>query len=58
MRKTRFTARIRIDPKQLAWLRDNKGKRRTLAGKLDEIINSYKATNGKARTSETLLDGR
>ena len=42
MRNTRFTSRIRIDPKQLQWLKETKGKRRTLAGKLDEIINFYK----------------
>ena len=37
---------IRIDPKQLEWIRENKGKYKTLAGKLDEIINSYKAKRG------------
>jgi hypothetical protein len=42
MSRTRFTSRIRIDPKQLEWLRKNKGKRKTLAGRLDEIINFYK----------------
>jgi hypothetical protein len=45
MRKTRFTARIRIDPKQLEWIKEHKGKRRTLAGRLDEIINYYKNAN-------------
>jgi hypothetical protein len=42
MGSQRFTARIRIDPQQLAWIRRNKGKFKTLAGKLDEIINRYK----------------
>ena len=39
---TRFTDLIRIDPKQKVWIRLNKGKYKTLAGKLDEIINRYK----------------
>ena len=38
---TRFKSIIRIDPKQLEWLRDNKDTR-TLAGYLDKIINFYK----------------
>ena len=50
MKNTRFTARIRIDPKQLDWLRKNKGKYKTLAGKLDEIINSYKAHQNHNQT--------
>jgi hypothetical protein len=47
MKNTRFTARIRIDPKQLDWLRKNKGKYKTLAGKLDEMINFYRSANIK-----------
>ncbi len=42
MNRTRFTDRIRIDPKQKEWVRLNKGRYKTLAGKLDEIINFYK----------------
>jgi hypothetical protein len=42
MGSKRFTARIRIDPQQLDWIRRHKGKFKTLAGKLDEIINRYK----------------
>jgi hypothetical protein len=39
---SRFKQKIRIDPKQLEWIRENKGAYKTLAGKLDEIINFYK----------------
>jgi hypothetical protein len=39
---TRFTDRIRIDPKQKEYVRGQKGKYRTMAGRLDEIINHYK----------------
>jgi len=42
MRNTRFKAKIRIDPKKLEWIRAHKGTYKTLAGKLDEIINHYK----------------
>lgn len=41
MRKTRFKKKIRIDEKQLQWIRDNKDTK-TLAGFLDKIINKYK----------------
>jgi len=41
MRKTRFNDKIRIDPKQLQWLRENKDTK-TLAGFLDKIINEFK----------------
>jgi hypothetical protein len=37
-----FQKKIRIKPEQLEWIRTHKG-RYTLAGKLDEIINFYKA---------------
>jgi hypothetical protein len=40
--KTRFTEKIRIDKKQLAWIRENLGTYKTLAGKLDEMINFYR----------------
>lgn len=40
-RKTRFTTLVRIDPKQLAWLKENKDTR-TVAGFLDKIINDHK----------------
>ncbi len=39
--KSRFNKRIRIDEKNLAWLRENKDCR-TMAGFLDKIINEYK----------------
>lgn len=39
--KTRFTRLVRLDPKQLAWLKENKDTR-TVAGFLDKIINEYK----------------
>jgi len=42
MRETRFKKKIRIDTKQLEWIRTHKGTYKTLAGKLDEIINYYK----------------
>jgi hypothetical protein len=42
MRVTRFKQKVRIDPKQLEWIRENKGSYTTLAGKLDEIINFYR----------------
>jgi len=42
MRNTRFSKKIRIDPKLLAWLWENKGKLKTVAGFLDIIINEYK----------------
>lgn len=42
MASKRFTARIRIDPRQLKWIRTHKDTYKTLAGKLDEIINFYK----------------
>jgi len=41
MRKTRFKARVRIDNKQLAWLKENKNTK-TIAGFLDLIINNFK----------------
>ena len=50
MRNTRFTDRIRIDPKQKEWVRQNKGKYKTLAGKLDEIINRYKNVHKNSGT--------
>ena len=40
-RKTRFKKKIRIDEKNLEWLRENKDCR-TMAGFLDKIINNYK----------------
>lgn len=40
-RKTRFKKLIRIDPKQLEWLRKNKDTK-TMAGFLDKIINKFK----------------
>jgi hypothetical protein len=42
-RKTRFKKVVRIDPKQLKWLKDNKDTK-TIAGFLDKIINIYKKT--------------
>ncbi len=42
IKRTRFRSIIRIDPKQLEWIKENKGKYKTLAGKLDEIINFYR----------------
>ena len=44
---TRFSMKVRIDPNQLDWIRDNKGTYKTLAGKLDEIINFYRNTDSK-----------
>ena len=41
MGSKRFTDRIRIDPKQKERIRQRKGKYKTLAGKLDEILNLY-----------------
>lgn len=41
-KNTRFSSRIRIDPKQLEWLAAHKGTYKTLAGTLDMIINHYK----------------
>jgi hypothetical protein len=46
-KRTRFRSIIRIDPKQLAWLKENKGQYKTLAGKLDEMINFYKRKTGE-----------
>lgn len=43
---SRFKLLIRIDPKQLKWIREIKGKY-TLAGKLDQIINHYKKHKAK-----------
>lgn len=40
--KSRFKTLIRIDPKQKAWIKANKGKYKTQAGKLDQIINFFK----------------
>ncbi len=40
--KTRFKCLIRIDPKQKDWIKDNKGEFKTMAGKLDQIINFFK----------------
>ena len=42
MSASRFKKKIRIDPKQLDWIRQHKGTYKTLAGKLDEIVNYYK----------------
>lgn len=41
MKKTRFKKLVRIDPKQLEWLRIAKDTK-TMAGFLDKIINTYK----------------
>lgn len=41
MKKSKFSKRIRIDPEQLVWIRDNR-KKLTMAGFLDRIINFYK----------------
>lgn len=41
MRNSRFTTKIRIDPKQLQWLKENKDTK-TLAGYLDKLINEIK----------------
>lgn len=43
-RKSRFSSCAKVDPKQLKWLKENKGKNncRTVAGFLDKIINTYK----------------
>lgn len=41
-KRTRFTEKVRIDPKQLQWLRENKDTY-TMAGFLDKIINEYKS---------------
>lgn len=40
--KTRFTSLVRIDPKTLNWLKENKDTK-TVAGFLDKIISQYKA---------------
>lgn len=42
--KTRFITLARIDPKQLAWLKENKDTK-TIAGFLDKVINYYKQHN-------------
>jgi hypothetical protein len=47
--KTRFTNIVRIDPKALNWLKENKDTR-TVAGFLDKIINEYV----RSHTEETL----
>jgi len=39
--KTRFKSKIRIDPSQLKWLKENK-ETKSAAGFLDIIINKYK----------------
>lgn len=43
-KRTRFTKIIRIDPKQLEYIRSLR-KFKTLAGRLDSIINFYKEHN-------------
>ena len=39
--KTRFKSKIRIDPSQLKWLKENK-ETKSAAGFLDIIIKTYK----------------
>jgi len=39
--RTRFVDRVRIDPRQLLWIKDHKDTK-TAAGFLDKIINFYK----------------
>jgi hypothetical protein len=39
--KSRFKKLVRIDPKQLEWIRLNMDTK-TMAGFLDKIINTYK----------------
>lgn len=41
MSRTRFGKKVRIDEKQLEWLKENKDTK-TVAGFLDKIINYYK----------------
>jgi hypothetical protein len=41
MSNSRFKKAVRIDPKQLAWLKRNKDCK-TVAGFLDKLINFYK----------------
>lgn len=48
-KKTRFTKKIRIDPKQLEYIRAHKGTYATLAGRLDAIINFYKSETNTTR---------
>lgn len=43
---SRFTSIIRIDPKNLNWLKENKDTK-TVAGFLDKIINEYKKHSQK-----------
>ena len=45
-KQTRFTKLVRIDPKTLNWLKENKDTR-TVAGFLDKIINHYKHGENK-----------
>ena len=40
-KNTRFKKLVRIDPKQLSWLKNNMDTK-TIAGYLDKIINDYK----------------
>ena len=40
-KKSRFSSAVKVDPKQLEWLKENKDTR-TIAGYLDKIINNYK----------------
>jgi len=51
IKRTRFKQKVRIDPKQLEWIRQHKGKYRTLAGKLDEMINLYKTRQEERQIS-------
>ncbi len=40
-RKSRFSSCVKVDPKQLKWLKENKDTK-TIAGFLDKIINRSK----------------
>lgn len=55
-KKTRFSQKIRIDPRQLEWLKSHKGTYRTVAGKLDEVINHYKRNLYDQSLGPTMAD--
>ena len=50
-RKSRFSAAVKVDKKQLIWLKEHKDCR-TVAGFLDKIINRYKNECNETTTTD------
>ena len=55
-RKSRFSSAVKVDKKQLIWLKEHKDCR-TVAGFLDKIINEHKKKNYGSNETTTIDQG-